>query len=69
MSDLSRKQLALEGEVKWLRQSLKEKEKCITELRTSLHSETVKQRQSNQEREKQHTKEVEVLKAELMFKG
>lgn len=69
MSDMNRKQLALEGEIKWLRNSLKEKDQCITELRGSIHLETVRQRQVTQNKEKQHSKDVDALKADLQFKG
>ena len=67
--DLVRKQMALDGEIKWLRSSLKDKEKCISDLRQAMLDENKRQKVLSAEKEKQFMRDVEALRAELQFKG
>ena len=68
MADMVRKQHAHEGEIKWLRSTLQEKEKQINTMRTNFNAEKAKQKLQVSERERTFIKDIESLRSELQFK-
>lgn len=68
VSDLIRKQHGHEGEIKWLRSTLKEKDDQINKVRTTLNGQSAKLKLQNSERERTFTKDIESLRSELQFK-
>ena len=68
ISDLVRKQHAHEGEIKWLRSTLQDKDKQMTTLRSNMNAESAKQKLQNSEKERGFAREIENLRSELQFK-
>lgn len=69
MSELTRKQQCQKGEVDWLRNTLKEKDQQITELRVSLQEETTRHKLHEKELETKLLTDTQRLQSELTFKG
>lgn len=68
MSDMVRKQHAHEGEIKWLRSTLKEKDNQMNTVRTNFNAEKAKQKLEYSEKERRFVKDIESLRSELQFK-
>ncbi|KAF6022846.1 hypothetical protein EB796_018828 [Bugula neritina] len=68
ISDLIRKQHAHEGEIKWLRSTLKDKETQVNKVRVTLNAEAARQRLEHSEKERRFMKDIETLRSDLQFK-
>lgn len=68
VSDLVRKQHAHEGEIKWLRSTLQDKDKQTAKIRSNMSEESAKLKLQNSEKERGFSREIENLRSELQFK-
>lgn len=68
IADLIRKQHGHEGEIKWLRSTLKDKDSQMTSLRTNINADSAKLKLQSSEKERGFVRDIETLRSELQFK-